>query len=570
MADAAWQAVPRRRAARPQQRAATPPAEHTALDARSSSSSESEVDESAFGGGRGSPDLADDLLVADDVDTAADDAPRAGLERGGAWGRVPNPLWRAPLPGQLRRHARFLALPPAADVAVAGAASLAFLRQDSGAWAAAHAGRVTTGALLAALGCREPQPARRIGLPPAAAGRRHAAAAAARMREAATLGEAAPADVEAAAAAHNAAAVCEYNARLARGEADGAEEEEADADVEMAEAEEAVAASGAVIKRPKQRRAGKKGGKGSARRAALPPAPPLPPPADAAEAALRAAGAAAAAGGGAVRCAWGSAQEGGTLWALLAAFPDAQLREVGLLTLTPEAAASAALAASLPAGALATLPRLGASPDALCAWPRGSRFAPPNAGDVDDVASSSAVTTTVEEVEVIEVKNVCPFREAAFNPSAGGGKRRGAAPSRRYALSDAGPHASLPAAHVPQLQLHMACAGTRSALLVVESATKGMAVWRMARDEAYLGAMLALLASFNARFGAGEGARVLLASASGGAEPLFPASGGDGGAATAHAAFLRRNAALARGAVMLDFIAAPCRPPDADARPFLD
>jgi hypothetical protein len=178
------------------------------------------------------------------------------------------------------------------------------------------------------------------------------------------------------------------------------------------------------------------------------------------------------------------------------------------------------------------------------------------------------LTTTVQEV--VEVKNVCPFREAAFNPSAGGGKRRGAAPSRRYALSDAGPHASLPAAHVPQLQLHMACSGTRSALLVVESATKGMAVWRMARDEAYLGAMLALLASFNARFGAGEGARVLLASASGGAEPLFPASGGDGGAATAHAAFLRRNAALARGAVMLDFIAAPCRPPDADARPFLD
>lgn len=517
------------------------------------------MDESAFGGGRGSPDLAEDLLVADDVDTAADDAPRAGLERGGAWGRVPNPLWRAPLPGQLRRHARFQALPPAADVAVAGAASLAFLRQDSGAWAAAHAGRVTTGALLAALGCREPQPARRIGLPPAAAGRRHAAAAAARMREAATLGEAASADAEAAAAAHNAAAVAAYNARLAHGEADGAEEEEADADVEMAEA--VPEASGAVPKRPKQRRAGKKGGKSSAKRASGPPATPLPPPADAAEAALRAAGAAAAAGGGAVRCSWGSAQEGGTLWALLAAFPDAQLREVGLLTLTPEAAASAARAASLPADALASLPRLGASPDALCAWPPGSRFAPPN----DDVASA---LTPVEEV--VEVKNVCPFREAAFNASAGGGKRRGAAPSRRYALSDAGPHSALPAAHVPQLQMHMACAGTRSALLVVESATKGMAVWRMARDEAYLGAMLALLASFNARFGAGEGARVLLASASGGAEPLFPASGADGGQATAHAAFLRRNAALARSAVMLDFIAAPCRPPDADARPFLD
>ena len=366
-------------------------------------------------------------------------------------------------------------------------------------------------------------------------------------------------DEEAAAAARNDAAVRDYNARLAAGDADGAEAEPAAvADVDMAEAE-AEAEAPERAKRPKQRRSGKKGAKASSKRAA--PLPPLPPPADAAEAALRAAGAVAAAGGGAVRCAWGAAQEGGTLWALLAAFPEAQLREVGLLPLPAAAARAAAAAAALPEGALASMPRLGASPDALCAWPRGSRFAPPAAADGGDVAVV---------LETVEVKNVCPFREAAIAGNGAAGKRRGAAPSRRYALCDAGPHAALPAAHVAQLQLQMACAGTRTGLLVVESATKGMAVWRMARDDAYVGAMLALLASFNARFGAGDGAKLLSPSAAGAPEPLFPASGADGGAAAAQAAFLRRNAALARAATMLDFIAAPRRPADGDARPFLD
>jgi hypothetical protein len=38
----------------------------------------------------------------------------------------------------------------------------------------------------------------------------------------------------------------------------------------------------------------------------------------------------------------------------------------------------------------------------------------------------------------------------------------------------------------------------------------------------------------------------------------------------AHAAFLRRTTQLAGEAQLVDFIAAPRRPPDADPRPFLD
>jgi hypothetical protein len=97
-------------------------------------------------------------------------------------------------------------------------------------------------------------------------------------------------------------------------------------------------------------------------------------------------------------------------------------------------------------------------------------------------------------------------------------------------------------------------------LLVVESATRGMAVWRLRRDDAYVGAMLALLATFNGLYGPAGGALP-----SGAHVDIFPPS-----AAAAHAAFLRRTAALAAEAHMLDFIAAPRRPPDADARPFLD
>ncbi len=154
-------------------------------------------------------------------------------------------------------------------------------------------------------------------------------------------------------------------------------------------------------------------------------------------------------------------------------------------------------------------------------------------------------------LEVVEIKNVCPFREAAPKPS----KRKGAAPRRSYTLSDRGPPSALPPAHVPQLQLEMLCAGAGSALLAIESATRGMALYRMYRDEAYISQMLHFVARFNAEF-------VLSPTRRWPVGELF-------GGSTEHAEFLRRTVALAQEAQLMDFVAEPRRPADADARPFL-
>jgi hypothetical protein len=49
-------------------------------------------------------------------------------------------------------------------------------------------------------------------------------------------------------------------------------------------------------------------------------------------------------------------------------------------------------------------------------------------------------------------------------------------------------------ADVPQAQMHMVAAGTQSALIVSRSATRGVRVFRMWRDDEYLARMLALAA----------------------------------------------------------------------------
>ncbi|KAG2496759.1 hypothetical protein HYH03_005168 [Edaphochlamys debaryana] len=92
--------------------------------------------------------------------------------------------------------------------------------------------------------------------------------------------------------------------------------------------------------------------------------------------------------------------------------------------------------------------------------------------------------------EVVEVKSSCPFGVRQVRR---GGKGR---VHSELVLCDLGPRGALPALWVPQLQLHMLAAGTASGLAVSRSATKGAAVWRLWRDDAYLGAMMGLLESF--------------------------------------------------------------------------
>jgi len=88
-----------------------------------------------------------------------------------------------------------------------------------------------------------------------------------------------------------------------------------------------------------------------------------------------------------------------------------------------------------------------------------------------------------------------------------------------------------------------------------------LALWRLQRDDAYVGLLLAQLARFNERYGTGPHAQPL----PGPGVPLF-----DGAFREARAALLQRGMALARGATLVDFVAAPVRAPGADARPWLE
>lgn len=145
------------------------------------------------------------------------------------------------------------------------------------------------------------------------------------------------------------------------------------------------------------------------------------------------------------------------------------------------------------------LPPLAASPDAL------ARHRMSSSGEKEEKEEASWL-------EPVEVKCVCPFRLVgrnsarrsggrAFDDKNGGGEANSgvgnsgvnsSSPFARFELSDPGPRALPPASAVPQLQLQMLACGSRSALLVSHSATRGSRVWRVARDDAFLRRMLAV------------------------------------------------------------------------------
>lgn len=108
---------------------------------------------------------------------------------------------------------------------------------------------------------------------------------------------------------------------------------------------------------------------------------------------------------------------------------------------------------------IASLPLMGASPDAILEYQNGT-------------------------TEVVEVKNHAPYQQQ---------RRRGR--EGFFEVYDRGPMRSIGAWHIPQLQLEMLCVGPkcRSALFASCSATRGLRVFRVARDDAYIATMLTLL-----------------------------------------------------------------------------
>lgn len=199
----------------------------------------------------------------------------------------------------------------------------------------------------------------------------------------------------------------------------------------------------------------------------------------------------------AVRCAWGKAQEASSLSVLMGLYPTCTLHEVGLCLVDPADLQRYGFAAG-------HLPPLGASPDALMQRKDAPRTTvePPTLGspraelinlleqlDALDLGQQLVVQhgqppgiVECAALEVVEVKNTCPFGTSK-------GKR-----CDRYALFDRGPREQVPALWVPQLQMEMLAAGTERALLVTRSATKGVTVFSIDRDDVYIRAMLGVLA----------------------------------------------------------------------------
>ena len=170
--------------------------------------------------------------------------------------------------------------------------------------------------------------------------------------------------------------------------------------------------------------------------------------------------------------AWGSAQEHGTVATLLLRHPDAVAEEVGLCVVDP-----AALPLEMRSG---PLPPMGASPDGIITMDTSAWF---------DSGTNDGDSARRRERLVVEVKNSSPFRK---------GPGRGSA--AKFEVTDRDPFASPPAYHMPQLQMEMLAAGTQAGLLCMQSATRGVRVFYVPRDDKYVAAMLGILSDFFARY----------------------------------------------------------------------
>eukprot|EP00890_Picochlorum_soloecismus_P003729 jgi/Picsp_1/4357/NSC_01863-R1_protein len=170
-----------------------------------------------------------------------------------------------------------------------------------------------------------------------------------------------------------------------------------------------------------------------------------------------------------VRCAWGKAQEPATLADLCDVFPESVVVEVGLVALEEKYLEERW---GFQPG---SLPPLASTPDGILL----------EKGHGDDVAVISELFQNLEGgCEVVEAKNTCPFVSST--------NRRKA----KYVFMDSGPRDQCHVQYVPQLQFHMLCTGLSSAVLVSRSASKGMRVFRMHKDEEYIHMMLQIISIF--------------------------------------------------------------------------
>jgi hypothetical protein len=400
------------------------------------------------------PKSSDDVTAA----TSSESSSRTNSEKlSGARGRVPNIFWRAVRMDDLRAQPNFEALPQESDVTLCGRASFAYVRQGTETWDALHDGRLTTGVLNAALGFNEDGVNKRaLGMGKHGRGGHMAILnACARIGLEKWMDD----DVDEAAATEaerrNAEALARCNAA-----SDSSDDEDDDDDDEDnnndtitrtndastpviaadASALDVLLASMSMAKpkkpkpKKKKKKNGKKKSRGKKNRAGGDDAHML---SDAQYCRALARG-----GEQSIRMAWGSAQEASTLCSLMCYFgTGATVHEAGLCMLDP---------ASVPEEwCVGPLPPVGASPDGMITLRDGERL-------------------------VVEVKNSSPFREVPGS----------------FIVFDRDPYDSPPAYHMPQVQLEMAATKTQSAFLAMQSATRGIRIFRIERDDEFIAAML--------------------------------------------------------------------------------
>lgn len=172
---------------------------------------------------------------------------------------------------------------------------------------------------------------------------------------------------------------------------------------------------------------------------------------------------------GRARMIWGSTQEPTSILAAVNFFASTggRVQEAGLCPL--EAHPLPPSLALSPDGSPLSLPLMGASPDGVVQWPNGT-------------------------LEAIEVKNHAPFRE-------GGATKKSRHRSKFY-LHDPGPWSTVAPWHIIQIQLEILCLGPqcRAANFMSCSATRGINVLRVARDDDYIRRMLSLVDVFHRKY----------------------------------------------------------------------
>ena len=359
----------------------------------------------------------------------------------------------------LRSHPLFLPLPRPDEVFATTPADFALFRQSTWQWDALHAGRLTTSRAAACLGLYEEGSAKVLGVPRSLSGHGKA------LHAWQFLCEPAPADWAFLNADHKESA-----------------KKAPERQPTVWHAAPAVAGSSSSSNGSSSNSSSSISSSSRMPAYAYRPRGPAPPRRGYTSASH-------------ARMAWGSAQEATAVLAALNYFAqtqqDPQQLQEGKEGLGPSTVGEVGMYAleALPYPMMPLRPQHAAT---LQRWlDEGSL--PPVGASPDGIIRHADGT-----VEVLEVKCHSPFVDAAQMRNRGEGNGEKGA----LAISDRGPASTVAAWHVPQLMLHILCAGPActGAVLVSLSATKGATLFRLKRDDDFIFSMLSWIRRFYVTF----------------------------------------------------------------------